>query len=123
MGKEYILNTAGTDLFGASEDKAANAIDIIQKLEPSDGYYVAFSGGKDSIVTLDLVRRAGVKYDAHYNIGCATNLWGRFHAAARCSQKSSQRLLKGNFPIPVLYVHKSRSLPCRGPLRRGSFVR
>jgi phosphoadenosine phosphosulfate reductase len=29
---------------------------------------VAFSGGKDSITVLDLVKRAGVKYDAHYNL-------------------------------------------------------
>lgn len=28
---------------------------------------MAFSGGKDSTVVLDLVKRAGVKYDAHYN--------------------------------------------------------
>jgi phosphoadenosine phosphosulfate reductase len=29
---------------------------------------VAFSGGKDSCVILDLVKRAGVKFDAHYNL-------------------------------------------------------
>ena len=28
---------------------------------------VPFSGGKDSIVIKDLVQRAGVKYDAHFN--------------------------------------------------------
>lgn len=33
-----------------------------------DGYYVAFSGGKDSIVLLDLVRRSGVKHTAHYHL-------------------------------------------------------
>lgn len=33
-----------------------------------DGYWVAFSGGKDSIVMLDLVRKAGVKHTAHFNV-------------------------------------------------------
>ena len=34
----------------------------------SDGYYVAYSGGKDSDVILDIVRRSGVKYTAHHNL-------------------------------------------------------
>ena len=33
-----------------------------------DGYYVAFSGGKDSIVLLDLFRKAGVKHTSHFNL-------------------------------------------------------
>ena len=32
------------------------------------GYWLAFSGGKDSIVILDLAKRAGVRYEAHYSI-------------------------------------------------------
>ena len=49
-------------------DKVANAIELLKIHEPPEGYYVAFSGGKDSCVILDLVKRAGVKYDAHYNV-------------------------------------------------------
>lgn len=35
---------------------------------PDEGFYVAFSGGKDSVVLLDLVERAGVKHDAHMSL-------------------------------------------------------
>jgi phosphoadenosine phosphosulfate reductase len=54
-------------LFGTI-DKVQISLDRIKEFEPPEGYYVAFSGGKDSVVLLDLVKRAGVKYDAHYNI-------------------------------------------------------
>lgn len=57
------------DMFtGKFIDKVELAIARIREYEPPEGYYVAFSGGKDSCVVLDLVKRAGVKYDAHYNL-------------------------------------------------------
>lgn len=37
-------------------------------LNPDEGYIVGFSGGKDSLVLLDLVKRAGVKFVAHYSV-------------------------------------------------------
>ncbi|KKN45089.1 hypothetical protein LCGC14_0686710 [marine sediment metagenome] len=42
------------------------SIELLRAYEPPAGYYLAFSGGKDSQVILDLAERAGVKYDAHY---------------------------------------------------------
>lgn len=54
-------------LFG-TVDKVADAIDLLKQHEPPEGYYVCFSGGKDSVVILDLVKRAGVKFEAHHHI-------------------------------------------------------
>jgi phosphoadenosine phosphosulfate reductase len=54
-------------LFG-TVDKVEISLERIRTFEPAEGYYVAFSGGKDSCVILDLVKRAGVKFDAHYNL-------------------------------------------------------
>lgn len=49
------------------KDKIETAIERIQEFEPPEGYYLAFSGGKDSIVCKGLLNMAGVKFDAHYN--------------------------------------------------------
>jgi phosphoadenosine phosphosulfate reductase len=53
-------------LFG-TVDKVKNAIELLRDLEPPEGYYLAFSGGKDSVVIKQLAIEAGVKFDAHYN--------------------------------------------------------
>lgn len=42
------------------------AIERLKAFEPEEGYYLAFSGGKDSVVIKELANIAGVKYDAHY---------------------------------------------------------
>ena len=50
------------------KDKVDKAIQRLQTYEPPEGYYLCFSGGKDSVVIKALADMAGVKYDAHYNI-------------------------------------------------------
>lgn len=57
------------------EKKIAASIELLKEgeklalaLNPQDGYYVAFSGGKDSQVMLDLVRLSGVKFRAYYSV-------------------------------------------------------
>lgn len=56
------------DTLEGTIDRVAIAIERIQTFVPEEGYYVAFSGGKDSQVVLDLVERSGVKFDAHYHV-------------------------------------------------------
>lgn len=54
--------------------KANSAIELIQLFEPTalqyhpDGYYLTFSGGKDSVVIYALAKMAGVKFKAHYHL-------------------------------------------------------
>ena len=55
------------DLMGNVIDKVARSIERLSAFEPKEGYYLAFSGGKDSVVIKALADMAGVKYDAHYN--------------------------------------------------------
>ena len=53
-------------LFG-SHDKVAIALQRLRTFEPPEGYYLAFSGGKDSQCVYHLCKEAGVKFDAHYS--------------------------------------------------------
>jgi len=44
------------------------ALKRIKKYESKGGYYLAFSGGKDSTVIYDLASKAGVGFDAHFSM-------------------------------------------------------
>jgi phosphoadenosine phosphosulfate reductase len=54
-------------LFGV-EDKIKIAITRLKTHEPKEGFYCAFSGGKDSVVIKHLCKLSGVKYDTHYSV-------------------------------------------------------
>lgn len=49
------------------DEKIERAIALLRAHEPPEGYYLAFSGGKDSCVIKELAKMAGVKFEAWYN--------------------------------------------------------
>lgn len=61
-----IAKTIQQDLYGKSFEEVA--ISRIKQYEPPEGYHLAFSGGKDSIVIYNLAVQAGVKFDAHFSM-------------------------------------------------------
>lgn len=50
------------------QDKVEVAIERLKTYEPEEGYFLCFSGGKDSCVIKALADMSGVKYDAHYAV-------------------------------------------------------
>ena len=57
-----------SELNAAGLDKVEVAIKRLQMFQPEEGYYLAFSGGKDSVCVKALADMAEVKYDAHYTV-------------------------------------------------------
>ncbi|HBC95037.1 MAG TPA: phosphoadenosine phosphosulfate reductase [Pelotomaculum sp.] len=53
------------DLFN---EQVQETIERLRQHEPPEGYYLAYSGGKDSDTILTLAKMAGVKFDAHYQL-------------------------------------------------------
>lgn len=49
-------------------EKVQASIQRMKAFEPPEGYLLAFSGGKDSVVLKALADMSGVKYTAHYNV-------------------------------------------------------
>lgn len=56
------------DLFGDVRDKVKHAVEVAKCFCPPEGYYLAYSGGKDSVVAKKILDLANVPYDAHYNV-------------------------------------------------------
>lgn len=54
------------NIFGKT--KLEVTLERIKTFEPEEGYYLAFSGGKDSQCIYHLCEMAGVKFDAHYRV-------------------------------------------------------
>ena len=52
---------------GQLKELTSIAIQRIKDHTPKEGYYLAFSGGKDSCVIYDLAKRAGVSIEPHFH--------------------------------------------------------
>lgn len=50
------------------QEKVNKSIERLKAFEPEEGYYLAFSGGKDSVTCKALLDMAGCKYDATYRV-------------------------------------------------------
>lgn len=71
--------------FISLEEYEREAIVFLREHEPPEGYFVGFSGGKDSIVTLKLCQMAGVKHQA-------------FYSCTGIDEPSVVRFIKQNYP-------------------------
>lgn len=49
-------------------EKVQSSIERLKAFEPEEGYYLAFSGGKDSVVCKTLLDMSGCKYDSTYRV-------------------------------------------------------
>ena len=49
-------------------EKVFKSLERLKAFEPEEGYYLAFSGGKDSVVCKALLDMAKCKYDAVYRV-------------------------------------------------------
>lgn len=63
MLMEQVIGTDGT-----IKTKLDIAIQRLKSFEPPEGYFLAFSGGKDSQCIYHLAKMAGVKFEAHYHV-------------------------------------------------------
>lgn len=50
------------------QEKVKKSIERLKAFCPPEGYYLAFSGGKDSVVCKALLDMSGCKYDATYRV-------------------------------------------------------
>lgn len=93
-----------------NKKREVDAIKVIRQYEPKEGYHVAFSGGKDSIVVYDLVKRSQVKYQAYFAF---TTIDPPELVRFIRKEYSEVRFLKPEYSMYKLIAEKKRILPTR----------
>jgi len=80
----------------SGKTKEQIAIEFIQEHEPPEGYFLGFSGGKDSVVLYDLTEKAGVKFKAYYS-------------ATGIDAPEIVKLIKSKYPL-VIFLRPTHNL-------------
>ena len=62
------LNLEGKDKVEVAIERIQNYAKIFERQASEEGFWLAFSGGKDSCVCKKLLDMAGVRYEAHYQV-------------------------------------------------------
>lgn len=76
-------------------DYVKRSIERLKAFEPPEGYFVAFSGGKDSQCIYHLCELAGVKFDAHYSVTSA-------------DPPELVRFIKSNYPSVFMEIPRDK---------------
>ncbi|MBQ1776647.1 MAG: phosphoadenosine phosphosulfate reductase family protein [Acidaminococcaceae bacterium] len=67
MNNQMVITNHG-EVMENMEYKVSLAVNRLKAFEPPDGYFLAFSGGKDSQCVYHLAKMAGVKFDPVYSV-------------------------------------------------------
>lgn len=67
-GRKEVIAKESVEYNNFLKEKIDKAIELLKTFEPEEGYYLAFSGGKDSCAIYHLAKIAKVKFNAYYNL-------------------------------------------------------
>ena len=108
-------------------EKERVAIERLKAFEPEDGYFLAYSGGKDSDCIKILAQLAGVKFEAVHNLTTSADCLRRVLSAHRTpvttilpvppgsfsSLQQYREMRRGGVPLRTIRFHMVTGLPSR----------
>ena len=112
MLNELVMSFDGNVI---ERSKIKNSIELLKEFEPmalqlhQDGYYLTYSGGKDSDTNLELCLMAGIKFTANYNITGIDPVGALKHI-----KRQRERLLKIGINLYMHTPNKFTTGPFKG---------
>lgn len=111
LKKLMVCTTMGMIVLSSLWPKEAEAIEALRYYEPSEGYHLAFSGGKDSVVIKALAKKAEVK---HRSFMSMTTLDPPELIRFIKKEYTDVIFLRPKYSMFKLIAEKKHSLPTRG---------